>query len=115
MRYKTGNTYFNKTIQLISEGYTEDELGQMVSDPTKAVYRKVYAAKKSTPQNEFFLAGQQGIKSAAVFLVRTADYHNESKLRYPANDNGAVYSIYRVYDTVDEMTELYAEERIGNE
>ena len=115
MRYKTGNTFFNKTVQFITEGYTTDELGQQVIDPTKTAYRKAYCAKKSVPQTEFFLAGQSGIKPAAMFLVRTAEYKGESKLRYPANDSGTVYTIYRVYDTVDEMTESYGKVEIGNE
>ncbi len=113
MRYKTGNTYFNKTAQLITQTYTTDDLRQQI--PDKTIYRKVYCAKKSTPQTEFFLAGQSGIKSAAMFLVRTADYHGETTLRYPANDSGTVYTIYRVYDTVDEMTELYGKVEMGNE
>ncbi len=113
MRYKTGNTFFNKTAQLITQTYTTDDLGQQI--PDKTIYRKIYCAKKSTPQNEFFLAGQNGIKSAAMFLVRTAEYKGEAKLRYPANDSGTVYTIYRVYDTTDEMTELYGKVEIGNE
>lgn len=112
MRYKTSSTHFNATAQLVSYTYREDGLGQHI--PDKTLYRKVYCAKKSTPQNEYFLAGQNGIKSAAVFLIRTADYKNETAIRYPANDNGTVYSIYRVYDTTNEMTELYAEVRAGN-
>ena len=113
MRYKTGNTFFNKTVQLITQTYTTDDLGQQI--PDKTVYRKIYCAKKSTPQTEFFLAGQNGIKPAAMFLVRTAEYKGEAELRYPANDSGTVYTIYRVYDTTDEMTELYGKVEIGNE
>lgn len=113
MRYKKSSTHFNATAELITHTYTTDELGQQI--PATTTYHKIYCAKKSTPQNEFFLAGQSGIKSAAVFLMRTADYRNETEMRYPANDNGTVYTIYRVYDTVDEMTELYAEVIAGNE
>lgn len=112
MRYKTGNTFFNKTIELISLTVTQDDIGNPIETPS---YRKVFAAKKSTPQTEFFLAGQNGIKPAAMFLVRTAEYKGEAKLRYPVNDSGTVYTIYRVYDTVDEMTELYGKVEMGNE
>ena len=109
MRYKTSSTHFNATCELVSQSYVVDDLGQHI--PNGKSYRKVYCAKKSTPQNEYFLAGQSGIKSAAVFLIRTADYQNETEIRYPANASGIIYTIYRVYDTINEMTELYAEVR----
>lgn len=101
---------FNKTVQLISITYTQDDIGQQIETPT---YRKVYAAKKSVPQSEFYDAGQTSIKPSAVFIVRTGEYKGETKLRYPATDSGTVYSIYRTYDIKDEMTELYAEVKAG--
>ena len=104
-------TIFNQTIDLVFQTYKEDELGQRI--PDKTVYRTVYAAKKSVPKNECFLCGQTGIKPEAMFLVRTGEYNGETKLRFPANENGTTYSIYRVYDTVNECTELYAEVRAG--
>lgn len=102
---------FNQTIDLVKQTFKQDELGQMI--PDKTIYRTVYAAKKSVPQNEFFLCGQTGIKPESVFLVRTGEYNGETKLRYPANESGTTYSIYRIYDTVNECTELYAEVRAG--
>lgn len=101
---------FNKTIQLVSSTYTQDDIGQQIETPT---YRKVYAKLKPVPQSEFFAAGQTGIKPSAAFVIRTGEYKKETKLRYPATDSGTVYTIYRTYDTVDEMTELYAEVRAG--
>lgn len=102
---------FNQTIDLVSQTYTEDELGQQIPDQT--IYRTVYAAKKSIPQNEYFLCGQTGIKPESVFIVRTGEYNGEIKLRFPANESGTIYDIYRVYDTTGECTELYCEVRVG--
>lgn len=111
MRYKSTNAIFNQTIDLVSQTYKEDELGQRI--PDKTVYRMIYCAKKSVPQNEFFLCGQTGIKPSAMFLVRTGEYNGETQLRFPANESGTTYDIYRVYDTTGECTELYAEVRAG--
>jgi SPP1 family predicted phage head-tail adaptor len=111
MRYKNINAIFNKTIDLVSYTYKEDELGQLIPDQT--IYRTVYAAKKSVPQNEFFLCGQNGIKPSAMFLIRTAEYKGESEIRYPSDNSGNIYTIYRVYDTAGECTELYCEVRAG--
>lgn len=97
---------FNKTIELVGATLTQDGLGQMVETP---IYRKVYAKLKSVPQSEFFAAGQTDIKPSACFVVRTGEYDGEKKIRY----NGAIYSIYRTYDTKNEMTELYCEVRAG--
>jgi len=97
---------FNKTIQLISVTYSKDNIGQQIKDYT---YRKIYAKQKSIPQSEFFSAGQTDIKPSTVFIIRTGEYKGETMLLY----NGVKYSIYRVYDTKNEMTEVYCEVRKG--
>jgi SPP1 family predicted phage head-tail adaptor len=102
---------YNKTIQLISETFIEDDIGQQISTP---VYKKVYASEKSIGQKEFFLAGQSKIKPETCFLVRQVDYCGETKLRFPAIESGKVYSIYRIYNTKNELVELYCEVRAGN-
>lgn len=69
----------------------------------------VYADKKSISQSEFFAAGQNGIRPATMFLVRTKEYGGQKRIK--CDDN--VYSIYRTYDRPDGVTELYCEVRIG--
>lgn len=69
----------------------------------------VYADKKPIPQSEFFAAGQNGIRPATMFLVRTKEYGGQKRIKC---DND-VYSIYRTYDRPDGVTELYCEVRIG--
>ena len=97
---------FNKSIELISYTQTTDEIGQLIESPS---YKKVFAALKSVPQSEFFLAGQSSIRPECCFVVRTGEYKGERKLRY----NGSIYTIYRYYDRTNEMTELYCEQRAG--
>lgn len=105
------NNMFNKTIQLIFETYSQDDIGQQIAIP---VYTKVYASEKPIGQNEFFLAGQTNIKPEKCFIIRQADYKNELKLRYPADDTGKIFSIYRTYNIKNELVELYCEVRSGN-
>jgi SPP1 family predicted phage head-tail adaptor len=69
----------------------------------------VYADKKPIPQSEFFAAGQNGIRPAMMFLVRTQEYNDQKKIRCEER----TYSVYRVYERPDGMTELYCEVRLG--
>ncbi len=69
----------------------------------------VYADKKPITQTEFFAAGQNGIRPTAMFLVRTKEYNGQKKIKC----EDTIYSIYRVYDRPDGVTELYCEVRIG--
>lgn len=69
----------------------------------------VYADKKPISQSEFFSAGQNGIRPTTMFLVRTKEYGDQKKIRCDSK----IYSIYRVYDRPDGVTELYCEVRIG--
>lgn len=72
-------------------------------------YRQVYAVRKPIPRNEFFAAGQGGIRPAVMFEVWAFEYAAETALRH----EGLVYSIYRAYGRVGERTELYCEVRPG--
>jgi len=102
---------FNKAIQLISQTYAKDDIGQQIPS---IEYKKVFASEKSIGQNEFFLAGQSRIKPEKCFIVRQIDYNGEAKIRYPADNEGTVYSIYRTFPAKNEMIELYCEVRAGS-
>ncbi len=82
-----------------------DELGQVGKVETFS--RRVFCEKKSVPQNEFFQAGQNGIKASCVLIVHGLDYQEETKIQH----NDKVYSIYRTYERNDERIELYCEVR----
>ena len=72
-------------------------------------YRQAFAVRKSIPRNEFFAAGQGGIRPAVMFEVWDFEYANEAALRH----QNAVYSIYRSYARKGERVELYCEVRPG--
>ena len=101
---------FNKTIDLVTDTYITDDIGQQVSSYT---YREIFADEKGVSMTEFHLAGQSGIKAEKCFIVRSCEYGDEIKVRYPAG-NGKVYAVYRVYPRADEFTELYCQARTGN-
>ncbi|MGM9924838.1 MAG: phage head closure protein, partial [Bacillus sp. (in: firmicutes)] len=64
---------------------------------------------KPVAQNEFFLAGQSGIKASQVLVVSVFDYKDEKKLKF----KDKAYSIYRTYERADEKIELYCEVKAG--
>jgi head-tail adaptor len=101
---------FNKTIDLVTDTYTADKIGQQVSSYS---YREVFTDEKGVGMTEFHLAGQNGIKPEKCFIVRSCEYEDETKVRYPAG-TGKIYTIYRVYPRADEFTELYCQVRAGN-
>jgi len=85
----------------------KDELGQI--DEVEEFTRQVFCKKKSIPQNEFFHAGQSGIKANCVLIVNVFDYQEEAKVKY----KDKIYSVYRTYEKNDETIELYCEVRTG--
>ena len=83
-----------------------DELLQEIEVP--GTPREVFANKKPIPSNEFFNAGQNGIKAVQCFEIREMEYEKEKALTY----NNEKYSIYRTYPK-GENIELYCEVRTG--
>lgn len=71
--------------------------------------REVFGTKKSVGANEFFKAGQLGIRSQYQVLVHTCEYDGETLVEI----NGKNHSVYRTYERTDGFTELYLEERSG--
>lgn len=97
----------NDVIELITTAITEDDLKQQIATPS---YRQIFAEEKPIHSNEFFEAGQRGIKPRAMYEVYTMEYQGEEQLRV-AN---TVYHIYRTYkNTKTGKTELYCEVRLG--
>jgi SPP1 family predicted phage head-tail adaptor len=78
-----------------------DELGQAIESATYE--RMAFCQYKSTPQSEFFSAGQTGLKPECVLVVNTFEYQGERKVKYKK----VVFDIYRTYHRSDERTELY--------
>jgi SPP1 family predicted phage head-tail adaptor len=86
----------------------EDDLGQTV-EGNEDFSRQVFCEKKSVSSDEFFKAGQNGLKAKYVFIVHLQDYQEEIKVKYGNN----IYSIYRTYERKDEKVELYCEVKAG--
>ncbi|MDD3173360.1 MAG: phage head closure protein [Herbinix sp.] len=94
------------------------EIGNMTESIVKGepvqsmVYREVFANKKSVRQSEFYQASVAGLKPELVFEIRSYEYENDKKLRYPSGVNGKVYDIIRTYDR-GEITELTVSSFVG--
>jgi SPP1 family predicted phage head-tail adaptor len=76
------------------------------------VYHEVFANKKSVRQSEFYQASIAGLKPELVFEIRSFEYNNDKKLRYPSGDTGIVYDIIRTYDR-GEIIELTVSSFVG--
>ena len=94
---------FKEVIKLISVTVTENDMGDIIETP---VEREVFADKQSIRQSEFYQAAATGLRPELMFVVRTVDYNQESKLKWPATDEGKEYTIIRTYDKDGELIEL---------
>lgn len=94
------------------------EIGNMTETIVKGepvqsmVYREAFANKKSVRQSEFYQASVAGLKPELIFEIRSFEYANDKKLRYPSGDNGKVYDIIRTYDK-GEVIELTVSSFVG--
>lgn len=96
------------SINLINKTYTYNEIGVPVAAETTT---SVFAMMFSVGRTEFFNAGLQGLRPAACFAVRTAEYDGQEEIEY----NGERLSVYRTYDRTDGRTELYVNRRKGDD
>lgn len=96
---------YKDTIELVGYEIYKDDLLQ---EKKREVKTTVFCDKKSVSQNEFFTAGQIGLKPQYVFIIRLADYKFQDTLIY----NNAKYAIYRSYEK-GEFIELYTQRKIG--
>ena len=93
-------------ISLIGKSYTTNSIGVTVVTETKT---DVFATVYSVSQTEFFRAGQEGLKPAAVYAVRSMEYDGQDEIEA----NSVRYSIYRTFVRSDGRTELYVNRRKG--
>lgn len=96
----------SSVIYLISETFSQDEIGQFVSTETK---KQVFCDVKSVTRAEWFDAGRDGHKPSFAFVMFAPDYENEQIIEY----EGSRYGVYRTYVDKNEQIELYAEEKGG--
>lgn len=92
---------WSDVINLISETYTENDMGDFI--PIE-IYAEVFASKKSIRQSEFYQAQAAGLKPSIAFDVRSMEYNGEKLLGH----EGEKYRIIRTYDR-GEFVELICE------
>jgi SPP1 family predicted phage head-tail adaptor len=122
---------FRDIVNLIQVVYTEDDIGNHVETDTVSDFtwggtdftwdtvvpwgqvssRTVYADKKSIRQSEFYQAQATGLKPDLMFVVRSVDYNNETKLVYDSKR----YNIIRAFDKNGEFVELICQGIVGTE
>ena len=91
---------------LISRTYRTDALKQRIPEEKK---RKIYCNIKSVGANEFFSAGQAGIKAEYQLTMFTGDYAGEIEIEL----DGVRYAVYRTYRRRDDNVELYLRKAAG--
>lgn len=96
----------SNVIDLISETYSQDSIGQFVTTETQ---RQVYCDVRSITKTEWFDAGKDGMQPAYVFVMFAPDYQGEKIIEY----NGNRYGVYRTYLGRNEQIEIYVEEKGG--
>jgi SPP1 family predicted phage head-tail adaptor len=92
-------------LTLISETSSTDEIGNVVTTETETV---VFCSVQSIGRNEFYNAGQLGLRAQYLFRIYSAEYSGEKIVEY----DGHRYGVYRTYTTGDRL-ELYAAEKVG--
>lgn len=98
-------------ITLIKEGYTRDEIGQMVPVETS---RQVWAHLQSVTRAEWADAGQKGMQPQLVAITPIVNYDGESIVQLGVGESAKRYSVYRTYFGPDtDSIELYLERKAG--
>lgn len=91
-------------ISLISKSYTMNDIGVPIPKESKSdVFAQVY----SVSQAEFFNAGKEGLKPAAVYAVRVMEYDGQDEIEV----NKQRFVVYRTFTRSDGRIELYVNKR----
>ena len=93
-------------ITLITDVYSADSIGQMVSTASTS---QVFCNVQSVSQSEWFQGGQNGLKPEYKVTMFAPDYSGQQEVEY----KGIKYGIYRTYLRQDELLELYLERKTG--
>lgn len=96
----------SNVLTLVSVTYTTDALKQQVPQETT---RDVFCNVSSVSAQEFFDAGQAGLKPEWRVTMFEPDYNGETITEL----NGVRYSVYRTYLGKNETIELYLERKAG--
>jgi SPP1 family predicted phage head-tail adaptor len=84
-----------------------DNICYLISD--EGTETLCFCAELPVQSNEFFRAGQTGIKPEICLAMDSESYNEQDKIKY----NDTQYTIYRIYAREDGITELYCNRRLG--
>lgn len=111
---------FDDKIKLIKEHITYDELG---NEQVLNIVNEVFATIKSVSQNEFYKAGEAGIKASLVVEMNAYEYESQKKVRLTLHSytwNGSMptfleneYQVYRTYRKSKDIVELYLTDKVS--
>lgn len=94
------------SCKLISEEFTEDDIGQKVAEETA---KECFCEIGSVSRAEWFSAGQNGFKPEMVLTIFDADYNGEKICEVDEER----YGIYRTYRPDFTHIELYLQKKAG--
>lgn len=99
--------FFKDVINLIEITSTINDIGDTIEQENKT---EVFADKQSIRQSEFYQAAATGLKPELMFVVRSIDYNQQSKLEYKSK----TYTIIRTYEKDGELIELVCQGVVNN-
>lgn len=93
-------------ITLIKQVSAQDAYGRWIDTEFR---QDVFVQVDSVSQAEFFDGGRNGFNPEFRFRMFFGDYDNQVECEY----NGQRYAIYRVYQSRNDVLELYVERKGG--
>jgi SPP1 family predicted phage head-tail adaptor len=93
---------YDHELTLISEIYTEDEIGNQIPVETETV---ILCGLKSVSRNEFYNAAVNDLKPEQVFVIHPYEYSGEKKVEFEDER----YKVIRTYQKDIEEMELIVE------
>jgi len=99
---------------LLQSTITYDEIGQIIDTVTQ---KQVYCNVRSISRDEFYQAGQKGLRPKWAITMFQYDYENEEYVKMNISNTSTqvlkTYHIYRSYIKNNDEIELYLEETVG--
>lgn len=103
------NRTWDDKVILIGRGtYIEDALGQQVPEEKETT---VFCCRDPVARQEFYYAGQNGIKVSEILVVHPYEYNGEKVVVF----NGRRLHVLKTYSINTEELELTCIEKLGDE
>ncbi|RJQ25529.1 MAG: phage head-tail adapter protein [Peptococcaceae bacterium] len=98
---------YDHELTLISQTYTEDEIGNQIPTETETV---ILCGLKSVGRSEHYNAALTGLRPELIFVVHGYEYNGEKKVVF----EGVRYNVIRTYAVDFEELELTCEKIAGD-